>query len=364
MKKKIAFIKFGGMCAGGTEKHLQTLAVNLPKDKFDVTYFYCDAAPYIGSDFAHLDTDTFRLEYMRNSSVNIVKFDVGFKDVTTPTHDWVDTNLWDVFDESHFDIIQTGRSGHPEYPFTHISKTPIVDSIHLPDMAEKKENVAKVVLVAEEQHQRWNAAGGEHDKAVVIPPAIEMPDVEGDLREELKIAKDTVVYGMHQRADDGIFSQVLMPCWQGSRASKENTCLVILGGSQYYKAHADQLGLDNVLFLPPTGDVKRVHQFLNTIDVYTHARKDGEQCSSSIIEALYHGIPVIGHIAPSMGHRDQIRDAGYICSTFKEYADAIDELYDPINREKLSTIASRRYKETFSLESVVDAYIDIYNGIE
>ena len=59
MKKRIAFIKFGGLAAGGTEKHLQTLACNLPPDKFDITYFYCDSAPYIGNDFVHLDTDPF-----------------------------------------------------------------------------------------------------------------------------------------------------------------------------------------------------------------------------------------------------------------------------------------------------------------
>jgi hypothetical protein len=363
MKKKIAFIKFGGMCSGGTEKHLQTLAVNLPSDKFDVTYFYCDAAPYIGSDYKHSDTDPHRLAYMQNSAIKIVKFDVGAKDVTTQTHDWVDTNFWDVFNEEDFDMIQTGRSGHPEYPFTHINKTAIIDSIHLPDMAEKKANVMKVILVAEEQHQRWNSAGGEPGKAVVIPPAIEIPEVSGDLRKELGIAADTTVYGMHQRADDGIFSQALMPSWQGSNASKMNSCLVILGGSKLYQQHAQYLKLTNVIFLESTGDVSRIHRFLNTLDVYTHARKDGEQCSSSIIEALYHSIPIIGHIAPSMGHKGQIKDAGYICSTFGEYAAAIDALYDLTHRNKLSSIARKRYEETFSLQSVVDLYVGVYNSI-
>ena len=47
-KIKVAFIKFGGMANGGTEKYLQTIAAHLPKDEFDVDFFYCDAAPYIG----------------------------------------------------------------------------------------------------------------------------------------------------------------------------------------------------------------------------------------------------------------------------------------------------------------------------
>ena len=44
MKKiKIAFIKFGGMANGGTEKYLQTIASYLPKDEFEVDFFYCDS---------------------------------------------------------------------------------------------------------------------------------------------------------------------------------------------------------------------------------------------------------------------------------------------------------------------------------
>ena len=63
---KVAFIKFGGMANGGTEKYLQTIAAHLPKDEFQVDFFYCDAAPYIGSDFKHLDTDESRVEYTKS----------------------------------------------------------------------------------------------------------------------------------------------------------------------------------------------------------------------------------------------------------------------------------------------------------
>ena len=54
---RIAFIKFGGLAAGGTERVLQTIALNLPKEKYQVTYFYTDSAPYVGSDFKHMGTD-------------------------------------------------------------------------------------------------------------------------------------------------------------------------------------------------------------------------------------------------------------------------------------------------------------------
>jgi len=81
-KIKVAFIKFGGMANGGTEKYLQTIAAHLPKDEFEVDYFYCDAAPYIGSDFKHLDTDESRVEYTESHGVNLIKFDVEFNSFT------------------------------------------------------------------------------------------------------------------------------------------------------------------------------------------------------------------------------------------------------------------------------------------
>ena len=52
---KIAFIKFGGMANGGTEKYLQTIAAHLPKDEFEVDFFYCDAAPV---SYTHLTLPT------------------------------------------------------------------------------------------------------------------------------------------------------------------------------------------------------------------------------------------------------------------------------------------------------------------
>ena len=173
---KIAFMKFGGMANGGTEKYLQTIASHLPKDEFEVDFFYCDSAPYIGSDFVHPDTDASRVEYCKSHGVNLIKFNVEFKDLRTQTHDWVNTDFWEYFNEDNYDLIQLGRAGHPEYPFIHINKTPIIDSIHLAGMGENKSNIYKTVLISEEQKSKWIAAGGDPNKSVIIPVPVEVPD--------------------------------------------------------------------------------------------------------------------------------------------------------------------------------------------
>ena len=139
-KARIAFVKFGGMAIGGTEKVLQTIAANISKEKFEVDYYYCDAAPYIGSDWKHPDTDQSRVEYTRSHGVNLIKFNVGFKNVLTPTHEWVETDFWEKFNEDDYDLVVTGRSGHTEYPFSLMHRVPIVDTIHLSGMAENNPN--------------------------------------------------------------------------------------------------------------------------------------------------------------------------------------------------------------------------------
>lgn len=358
---KIAFIKFGGMAIGGTEKVLQTIAANLPKDRFIVDYYYCDAAPYIGSDYKHIDTDASRIEYVKNHGVNLIKFDVQFKNITVPTHDWVNTNFWEVFDENNYDVIQTGRSGHPEYPFIHITKTPIVDSIHLSGMAENKHNVFKTVLISNEQKERWVSAGGPREKSVIIPNPIEIPEVLESFSEQFNI-KNKFVFGLHQRNDDGIFSDIPLNAYK--KIESENTFFILLGGSERYKSQAQSLNLKNIIFLPTTGDLVEIHKFLNTLNVYAHGRADGEQCSCAIIEAMSHGLPIISHIAPSMGQAEQIGDGGKVVNNYLEYSKVMQELMtDSEYYLNCSNISRNRYQKIYALDSIMKKYIQIYEEI-
>ena len=359
---KVAFIKFGGMANGGTEKVLQTIAAELPKDKFIVDYFYCDSAPYIGSDFVHPDTDPSRLQYVKDNGVNVIKFDVEFKDLRTATHDWVNTNFWELFDEEKYDVIQTGRSGHPEYPFTLINKTPIVDSIHLSGMAENKHNTVKTVLISKEQRDRWIMSGGPADKAVIIPNPLKIPDVRDiNYREEFGW-QDKFIFGLHQRRDNHIFSPIPLEAYD--EIEDDNTAFLLLGGSENYQKQAKDLGLKNFKHLPPVGELEPIHKFLNTLDVFAHGRSDGEQCSCAIIEAMSHGLPVISHTAPSMGQLEQIGDAGKVTNSYQEYSEVMVDMIDDKNYyNECAQNSKKRYNKIYKLESIIKKYADIYEGV-
>ena len=363
MKKiKVAFIKFGGMAIGGTEKVLQTIAAELPKDEFEVDYFYCDAAPYIGSDFKHIDTDPSRVQYVKENGVNAIKFNVEFKDVTKSTHDWINTNFWDYFKEENYDVIQTGRSGHPEYPFHMINKTPIVDSIHLSGMAENKPNSLKTVLISNEQRDRWIASGGPVDRAVTIPNPLSIPDV-GDVnyREEFGW-EDKFIFGLHQRRDNHIFSPLPLEAYD--EIETDDTAFLLLGGSESYQKQAKDLGLKNFKHLPTTGELEPIHKFLNTLNVYAHGRSDGEQCSCAIIEAMSHGLPVISHTAPSMGQLEQIADAGEVVDGYEEYAEVMKKMmYNKNYYVNCKINSNKRYENVYKLDTVIKKYVEIYKEV-
>jgi len=359
---KIAFIKFGGMAIGGTEKVLQTIAAELPKEEFEVDYFYCDAAPYIGSDFKHIDTDPSRVQYVKDHGVNTIKFNVEYKDVTKSTHDWINTDFWEHFNEDNYDVIQTGRSGHPEYPFHMINKTPIVDSIHLSGMAENKPNSLKTVLISNEQRERWIASGGPADRAVTIPNPLKIPDVGNDNYRDEFGWQNKFIFGLHQRRDNHIFSPIPLEAYD--EIETDDTAFILLGGSESYQKQAKDLGLKNFKYLPTTGELELIHKFLNSLDVYAHGRSDGEQCSCAIIEAMSHGLPVISHTAPSMGQLEQIGNAGEVVEGYEDYAEVMKKMmYNKNYYVDCKINSNKRYQDVYKLETVIQRYIDIYKEV-
>ena len=359
---RVAFIKFCGMATGGTEKVLQTIASNLDKNKFLVDFYYCDTATYIGSDYIHPDNDWSRMVYCYANGVRLIKFFVKNKNVTTPTHDWVGSDFFDIFKESRYDVIQTGRAGHPEYPFTKINNTPIVDSIHLAGMAENKANVYKTVLISKDQRDKWVQAGGPRDRSVIIPNPVEIPDYTDSYIQELKLRRK-FVFGMHQRDDDGIFSNIPLEAYK--KIENDKTHFILLGGSDRYKKQAEDLGIKNITFLPTVSELEPIHKFLNTLKVYAHGRADGEQCSCAIIEALAHNLPVISHTAPSLGHMEQIGDAGRVVSSSEVYSLVMTKMIEDKNFYKeCSANAKKRYESTYGMDAIISQYAAIYEEIK
>ena len=356
---KVAFVKYAGMASGGVEKYLQTIACALPKEDFEVDFFYTNVAPLLNNSFVHPPNDPRRLEVMKEHGINTIKVQVNEKEGREGVGEWRGTDFWDLFNEDDYDIVQTGRGGSPEYPFNLIHKAKIIDSIHS-FTGEDKPNIIKAILLCNWQFEKWVASGGNAEKSVIIPSLVHIEDKKySDMREELQIPHDAFVYGFHQGNREDIFSGASLLAY--NLIKNPNNYFLIMGGANQHRAVAEQIGSPNIKFVDFSSSPDTIHRFLETIDVFAHARADGEVCSAAIIEALYHGKPIISHPSLNMGHVEQIEGCGQVVNTIREYAKEMQAFED--NKEyrlEMSANARKKYDKHYKYDTVINKIIDVY----
>lgn len=362
MKTRVAFIKFGGLSAGGTERWLQMMAANLPKEEFEIDYYYCDSAPYVGSDYKHADTDQSRVEYMKKHTVNLIKFHVGAKDIRTRVHKWVDTDFWEIFDPKKYDIVQTAKAGPKEYPY-YLINLPVVEYITLSAGVDFSPNIACSIHLSQWQRAQWYKAGGNIQKSTVIYIPAEPPASKENLRKKLGIPENAIVAGFHQRVDNNTFSSIPLEAF--SKIQQPNWHFVIKGGGDSYKKQAKKLKLKNVHFVEHTGDAKAISEFLNMLDIFAHGRKDGETFGVVFAEAMMHGKPCISHWSPiANAQPETMGPAGMFAKDADDYAEKLKELFsDEKLRKKLSEKARPHAEEYYSLKSCVESLANVYREI-
>jgi glycosyltransferase involved in cell wall biosynthesis len=362
-KIKIAFIKFGGLAAGGTERWLQVIAANLDKNFFHIDYYYCDAAPYLGSSWKHPDTDENRLQYMLDNKVNLIKFHVGAVNARKRTKDWIDTDFWDVFDEKKYDFIQTAKSGLREYPFFLMGKSKIVDSIHLDAGVDFSPNIIWTVHNSCWQRRKWIKKGGNAQRSSVCCVPIVPQREQSNLRQQLKIPDNAIVAGFHQRNDDNIFSPI--PLASFKKLKSPERYFIILGGGEKYRTQAKALNIDNVIFLEHNSDSSIIGKFLNTLDIYAHGRYDGETFGAVIAEAMLNKLPCISHKSHiANAHHETMGPGGIWASSQEDYTNKLELLFlDKNMRDKIAAKAYKYAMSNYTLDSCIKKMENLYRDL-
>jgi FkbM family methyltransferase len=340
------------------------MAMNLPKESFEVDYYYCDAAPYIGSDDRHGDTDPARLKQMKDSGVCLIQFHVGAYDLTKPTHDWVDTDFWKVFDPGKYDLIQTAKAGHSQYPY-YLIDLPVVELVAMAWAGvDHSPNIAWTIHPSSWQWGQWLQRGGRLDRVSVIPGPALRPNTTEDLRRELGIPPQHVTAGLLQRADNHIFSPIPLKAF--SRVCRPDRHFIIMNGGSLYQRQAKALGLQNIHFIPHSGQEKAASKFFNTLDFFAHGRKDGETYGTVLAEAMMHGKPCLSHYAKwgANAQPETMGPAGLWASDLEDYTIKLDQLYsDPNLRTQLASKARQHAEDHFSIEGGVKKLIRAYKMV-
>ena len=160
----------------------------------------------------------------------------------------------------------------------------------------------------------------------VLPYMVTVDDAQDNLREQLNIPKDAIVYGRH-----GGYHQFHIPCAKEAVAEyamkNPNVYFVFLNTQPFTQ------GLKNVIYLPMTTDEVLKRQFINTCDAMVHGREDGETFGLSVGEFAICKKPIITwHAGTDKAHIDILQEKAILYSS-KEELLRIFETFDPAKHD-------------------------------
>ena len=351
MKKiKIAFITAAGLNTGGTERFMQTIAANLPRDKYEVDYYYTPvAAPH-------------RYRYMVEHHVNLIEYQGEYY------AKWRyiclrNTNFWEVYRDG-YDLIQLGRIGYPDDIISGIKDTPIIDSVHWVAGVCNPYNMSRVMHISRFSRDMWIKKGGDAKRVEMISPPLFLPAFEfTDIRKSLGLEPERFLFGFHQADRDDIFSDIPLKAYK--EIEDDTNAFILCNGSKKYRQQAKELGLKNIYFYDYLEDDNEFYSVIGSLNVYAHGRKDGELNSAAIAEALSFGLPVVTHPSDQFnGHLEIVTDNGFVANDYIEYAEYMRKLQqDKELRQKCSDASYRIFHEHYDFDVQMNRVMEIYEGV-
>ena len=332
-KINISFVQYGGL----TYRTLIRVASSLDKNIFNVNYFWCIPGIDKYSNFKHpipTSEEIFKnINTLESNGVEVYNFHVESRFIPDPNLPWQNTDFFEVYNKIETDIVFCWRSGRQEYPYCHLN-VPVVEW-NVFGQYDPTINTVRSLAISPFCQEEYLRNGGKLENSEVVYLPLKDYKSKDNFRKELGIDESTIVLGMHQRKEDTIFSEVSLKAIDYvSKNSKKEIFALFLGGSDLYKKLADQLKIDSH-FINTTQDYEIISKFLNTLDIYTHARKDGETLGAVLQEAMMHKLPIISHKSQWNAHIDTIGPGGIVTDNQLQYNETLFNWVNNLDESKI-----------------------------
>lgn len=171
----------------------------------------------------------------------------------------------------------------------------------------------------------------------VIPHMVTLPEVDGDLREELGIPRDAVVFGRHGGFAEFDHPEAQAAVRQVVAEGRSNIYFVFMNTAPFVPAS------DHVIFLPRSTDVVYKTKFINTCDAMVYGRSRGETFGLAIGEFSIRNKPVFAALnAPERMHHVILQEKGmWYLSAEDLYRKLVT--FDPVEARKKDWNQYREY---------------------
>jgi hypothetical protein len=131
----------------------------------------------------------------------------------------------------------------------------------------------------------WLAVTCSNHKVPVVPHIVKLPEINGDLRGDLGIPIDAMVFGCHGGAES--FDLVFVKdCVADAVRRRRNVYFLFLNITPFIQH-------ERVIFLPGSADMAHKVKFINSCDAMLHARKQGETFGLACAEFSLRNKPVL-----------------------------------------------------------------------
>lgn len=191
------------------------------------------------------------------------------------------------------------------------------------------------------------------------------------------IPDDAIILGRCGRPDNGIYNAVNVHAAKFLRMQGYDVRFAVVAAPSNMIRDLEEYEIP-YYSIAPTVDPLELSAFYNAIDIYAHARADGETFGVNIAEAMIHGKPVVTHIAtpshPGMGvfqSQTELVDDGVtgfvVRNNPAEYSEALRNLIDNpriMDRMKVRAIekANMHYHVDVCVEKLESIYHEIQNN--
>lgn len=215
-----------------------------------------------------------------------------------------EAGLQNLIDRIAPDIVHVYRGGQPEWPqpsdkckfvetnvFGFYNPDPHIDrTLYMSDWLM---NAVKNELSGDLWTDRFNFVNNP-----ILPPAHgERPHLPG-------CHEGAIWLGRCGRPDDGIYDDISVKAAWLLRTKGIDIRFLVMAPPPRMLEDLEQYDIPYRVFGTYV-DEDALSYFYNSIDIYAHARADGETFGNNIAEAMYHGKPVVTHVAvpshPGMG---------------------------------------------------------------
>jgi glycosyltransferase involved in cell wall biosynthesis len=287
-----------------------------------------------------------------------------------------DDNLAEVLSRIDPDIFHIHRSGYHEWPGMRFlaprAKFVETNIFGYPDQTANT-NIDMHIYISDYIRRLAMSKGGPDGP--ILYNGVEMPAGETqewanrcreNLLERFSLRNDAILLGRVGRADN--FDPIALNALARVVPQMPHAHYLVVNGCNAWKDTAWDLGIqDNVHFLDPIISDDDLSAFYAGLDIYAHARHDGECCPCNIQEAMMHGLAVVSHISKLYnGQIEIIGNAGFVVpiDDDESYADVLRELIgDKTRLLEFAAKARRRAMGKFEASCIVDVLMRLYDHV-